>query len=135
VESARKHIGPFEARVLGLLCRHDATVRELLESGAVNAAYTTVMTTLDRLFKKGFVDRTLVPGSRAFRYRLRSGERHFYDAVLGSDLTRILDSSADPSLPISFLVDAVAKHDTALLDELQRAVNRKRNELRRRQKP
>ena len=32
-------------------------MRELLQSGKIEAAYTTVMTTLDRLYKKGFLDR------------------------------------------------------------------------------
>jgi predicted transcriptional regulator len=122
--------------LLGILCqRKDATVRELLVSGAIDAAYTTVMTTLDRLYKKGFLDRAVDAQSRAFRYCLKQDERQFYHAVLGPDLSRILESAADPSLPISFLVDVVTQHDPALLDELRRAVNRKRQVLRRRGKP
>jgi predicted transcriptional regulator len=92
------------------------------------------MTTLDRLYKKGFLDRAEDAQSRAFRYYLKQGERQFYHAVLGLDLSCILESAANPSLPISFLVDAVTEHDAALLDELRRAVNRKRRELRRRGK-
>jgi len=36
--------------------------------------------------------------------------------------------------PLSFLVDAVTEHDAALLPELERAVERKRRELREREK-
>ena len=79
--SAGRHpqLGPLETRLLGMLSqRRDATVRELLSSAQVDAAYTTVMTTLDRLYKKGFLDRSLDAVSRAFRYRLKQGERHLY---------------------------------------------------------
>jgi len=126
-------LGPLETHLLGLLCRiEEATVRELLASGEIQAAYTTVMTTLDRLYKKGFLDREPDGGQgRAFRYRLKQGQREIYQAVLGSDLSRILRSAPDPALPVSFLVDTVAEHDAALLDELGRAVNRKRQQMRR----
>lgn len=129
--SKRRQLGPFETDLLAVLCqRKDATVRELLESGEINAAYTTVMTTLDRLFKKKFLERTPDGQSRAFRYRLKQNERDFYRAVLGADLTRVLQASIDPTLPVSYLVDAVTEHDATLLEELRRAVNRKRQQLR-----
>src|SRR5215471_8198888 len=131
-----RQLGPLETHLLGILCRrHDATVRELVASGEVEGAYTTVMTTLDRLYKKGFLDRSLDSEGRAFRYRLKQTEREFYETVLSADLSRVLDMAADPSLPVSFLVDAVAEHDAALLDELSRAIARKRRELRRKEKP
>jgi predicted transcriptional regulator len=126
-----RRLGPLEAHLLGMMCqRKDATVRELLEAGTIDAAYTTVMTTLDRLYKKGFLERS--PDAQAYRYRLVQSEREYYKAVLGSDLNRLLDSAANPALPLSFLVDVLTEHDVALLDELSLAVNRKRLELRRR---
>jgi predicted transcriptional regulator len=134
--SEQAQLGPLETHLLAVLCRvKDATVRELLATGKVKAAYTTIMTTLDRLYKKGFLDRSLDTQRQAFRYRLKQGEREFYRAVLGSGLNRILRDAASPSAPVSFLVDAVTEHDAALLDELERAVSRKRQELRRRGKP
>ena len=65
-------LGPLEAYLLGALRRRgDATVRELISENEMDVAYTTVMTTLDRLYKKGLVERVSVGGrSRAFRYRL-----------------------------------------------------------------
>jgi len=91
-----------------------------------------VMTTLDRLHKKGVLDR--VPDGRAFRYRPRQTEEEFSRAALGRDIQELLGSAAEPTAPISFLVDTVTEHDRALLDELQRAVERKRRELRKREK-
>jgi|tagenome__1003787_1003787.scaffolds.fasta_scaffold20725411_2 predicted transcriptional regulator len=134
-DSAAKQpqLGPLENYLLSVLChREDATVRELLEAGEVQAAYTTIMTTLDRLFKKGLLDRTPDAQGRAFRYRLKHSQQDFYQRVFGRDLDRLLQSASDPSLPVSFLVDTVTAHNAALLDELGRAVNRKRKELRRR---
>src|ERR1700751_469046 len=134
--SKQPQLGPFETHLLALLCqRKDATVRELLDSGKIAAAYTTVMTTLDRLYKKGFLNRATDAQGQAFRYRLKQDERKFYQAILGAKITCLLQSTGDPSLPLSYLVDAVTEHDSDLLDELRRAVNRKRQELRRRGKP
>ena len=132
----RHQLGPLELHLLGVVCRRsNATVRELLEENEVDAAYTTVMTTLDRLFKKGLLDRATDGRGHAFRYRLKNTQQDLYRTVLGPDLKQLLASAADPSLPVSFLVDTVAEHDTALLDELTRAVNRKQRELRRKGKP
>jgi predicted transcriptional regulator len=129
-------LGPLEMHLLALLCqRKDATVRELLVSGKIEAAYTTVMTTLDRLYKKGFLHRATDAQGQAFRYRLKQDDRMFYRATLGANLNRLLQLAADPSLPLSYLVETVTEHDSALLDELRRAVNRKRQELRRGRKP
>jgi predicted transcriptional regulator len=128
-------LGPLEKHVLGVLChRKDATVRELLSAGDVDAAYTTIMTTLDRLYKKGLLDREADGQGRAYRYRLKHSKQQLYQTVFGPGLSQLLQSATNPSLPVSFLVDTVAEHDVALLDELHRAVNRKRQELRRREK-
>ena len=68
--SSRPHLGPFEQQLLQELWSHgSATVRELLEDGKIHQAYTTVMTTVDRLYKKGLLDR--VAEGRAFRYTPR----------------------------------------------------------------
>ena len=46
-------LGPLEERLLeALWTRGNATVRELIDEPCQDLAYTTVMTTLDRLFKK-----------------------------------------------------------------------------------
>lgn len=134
--SNRRRLGPLEAHLLGMLSqRKNATVRELLAENTVDAAYTTVMTTLDRLYKKGFLDRAPDGQRRAYRYRLIKSEREFYQAVLGTDLDCLLSSATNPVTPVSFLVDVVTERDARLLDELRRAVNRKRQQLRRKGEP
>ena len=68
--ASSSQLGPLEKRLLEALWeRGNATVRDLLngDGGCQDLAYTTVMTTLDRLFKKGLLARRKV--GRAFVYR------------------------------------------------------------------
>ena len=123
------HLGPLETQLLRVLWqRGDATVRELMDDPAVQGAYTTLMTTLDRLHKKGLLDRDL--DGRAFRYRPKQTEAEFNRKSLASNLENLLRSAHDAASPLSFLVDAVTQHDAKLLGELERLVERKRQELR-----
>lgn len=125
-------LGPLETQLLRALWqRGDATVRELVNDNAIAGAYTTVMTTLDRLHKKGLLDRVL--DGRAFRYRPRQKETEFYHRIFANNLEKLLSSAGNPALPLSFLVDTVTQHDAALLEELGRAVGRKRRELRKKE--
>lgn len=122
-------LGPLEQQLLAALWRRgSATVRELIDEGSVALAYTTVMTTLDRLYKKKFLDR--VPERRAFRYSPRYTREELERAAAGETIHKLLGSGSTPSLPLSYLVEAVTEHDVQLLDELQQALDRKRLELR-----
>src|ERR1039458_6513544 len=68
--SPNPRLGPLEQQLLSALwIRGSATVREILDAGDIKLAYTTVMTTLDRLFKKQLLNRTAE--GRAFRYSPR----------------------------------------------------------------
>ncbi len=130
--SGIQRLGPLETQLLRALWKRGAsTVRELLAYESLSTAYTTVMTTLDRLYKKGLLDRA--PDGRAFRYKPRQTEEEFNRAILAAQVARLLDSAAHPAVPLSFLVDTVTRHDVALLGELQRAVGRKRRELRKKE--
>ena len=125
------YLGPLEMQVLSALHRRgNATVRELLDESGIDAAYTTVMTTVDRLYKKGFLHRRA--DGRAYRYRPQQTEHDFLRTVVGGDLKRLLAAGVRASVPISFLVDTVTAHDPMLLDELTREIERKRRELRER---
>jgi predicted transcriptional regulator len=86
-----------------------------------------VMTAVDRLYKKGFVDR--VAEGRAFRFT----PRHTYEELqrvtaLGS-IRQLLKSGDPSSLALSYLVEAVSNHDAQLLDDLQLLVERKRRQI------
>lgn len=127
-------LGPLERQLLGeLWSRGSATVREMLANRKIPQAYTTVMTTLDRLYKKGLLDR--IAEGRAFRYSPRRTSEELRRVAAIEGIRELLDSSDASSLQLSYLVEAISAHDAQLLDELQRLVERKRRELKDREQP
>jgi predicted transcriptional regulator len=127
----RAAFGPLERAVMDAMWRGgDLSVREVQAQLASPAAYTTVMTTLDRLFKKGLVRRQRE--GRAFVYAAAI-ERHQLEASMTTGLLNgMLSSGPGATRPfLSNLVDAVGDSDNALLDELERLVRDKRERLKR----
>lgn len=128
IRSSSRQLGPLEQRVLdGLWSKGEATVRELIEHCCPELAYTTVMTTLDRLFKKGLLTRS--EEGRAFRYLPRFSREELHREAAGQALRQLLDASPASSLPLSFLVEILGERDAHLLDDLGELVERKRREL------
>jgi BlaI family penicillinase repressor len=125
-------LGPLEQRTLeALWARGNATVRELVEDACQELAYTTVMTTLDRLFKKGLLKRK--EEGRAFRYAPRFSREELHREEAGQAFQQLLDVSPSSSLPLSFLVEILSERDAQLLDDLGKLLERKRRELAQRQ--
>ena len=121
-------LGPFEQQLLQeLWSQGSATVRELLADGKISQAYTTVMTTVDRLYKKGLLNR--VAEGRAFRYTPRHTPEELQRVTALESIRQLLGSGDASALPLSYLVEALSTHDAQLLDELQLLVERKRREL------
>ena len=110
-----------------LWAKGSATVRELLETDHQDLAYTTLMTTLDRLFKKGLLTRT--EEGRAFRYVPRMSREELHREAASHAVRQLLDASSAANLPLSFLVEIVGERDEKLLDDLAKLVERKRREL------
>lgn len=122
-------LGPLEQRLLeALWARGTATVRELLDDGYDDLAYTTVMTTLDRLYKKNVLTREAE--GRAFRYAARFTPEELHREVAGEAFRQLLDASPAGSLPLSYLVEILTERDAQLLEDLLRLVESKRRELR-----
>ncbi len=92
-------------------------------------AYTTLMTTLDRLFKKGLAARE--PRGRAFVYRARRTRTELGVQALRSAVSEIEASPAGRDLAIAALVDVLESHDPEWLDSLDRLVREKKRALRR----
>ncbi|CAN5506295.1 N/A [soil metagenome] len=93
-------------------------------------AYTTVMTTLDRLFKKGFATR--VREGRAFRYAAARTREEIQSALAAGVLSGVLLGGGDAAMPIlSNLVEAVSDEEggAELLDHLEQLVREKRRLL------
>jgi predicted transcriptional regulator len=127
-EPARLRLGPLECRALEeVWSRKSLTVRELLADGKIQLAYTTVMTTLDRLFKKGLLDR--IEEGKAFRYSARCTQEDAPRFVAVTGMQRWIESTQPSSLLLSYFVEAISAHDERLLDELRNLVDQKRSEL------
>ena len=111
-------LGPLEWRVLeALWARADsASVRDLIPQFS-DIAYTTLMTTLDRLHRKHIVGRT--KQGRAFFYRSKTTRSEF-ESSRAADAVRTAVMNSDSLAPLaSYLVDAVGDRDRELLDELE----------------
>jgi predicted transcriptional regulator len=124
--------GPLEIRVLDALWERGAPacVRDL-QPQFPGVAYTTLMTTLDRLFRKGTLTR--VKSGRAFLYRPKSSQQELISKLAGSTLATLLPGDVESVRPIlSMFVDSVGDRDQALLDDLEQLVKARRDELKRR---
>ncbi len=108
--------------------RHgDCNVRQVSERLSQPLAYTTVMTTLDRLFKKGLLDRR--KQQRAFIYAARITHAQWLRRRAGEFIASFF-AGAQPERTalLSCLLDAVEQYDTALLDALDREILDKRRQ-------
>jgi predicted transcriptional regulator len=127
--ASSSQLGPLEERLLDALWqRGHATVRDLIDDACQDLAYTTVMTTLDRLFKKNLLSREAE--GRAFRYAPRFTREELHREVAGEAFRQLLDASPASSLPLSYLVEILTERDAQLLDDLRQVVEAKRRELR-----
>jgi len=120
------HLGALERDVMTIVWEHgEISVREACARLESSVAYTTVMTTMDRLFKKRLLDRRKI--GRAFVYHATATRDQLEGAVAAELVQSLLDRHRGAPLPIlSSLVDAVSDRDRALLDTLERLVREKR---------
>jgi predicted transcriptional regulator len=134
----RAHVGPTfaavrlgerEREVLSVLwAEGSATVQQVSLRLRSSLAYTTVMTTLDRLFKKGLLVRE--KRDRAFLYT---------PAITSDDLEHnrasalvhrfFSGSAANNDVLLSCLVNAVQSYDTDLLNQLEEKVRIARQQI------
>jgi len=128
-------LGVLEFELMEILWSHGETsVREVVPKLSRPLAYTTVMTTLDRLFKKDFLDRR--KSDRAFVYS-PSISRQQWERRRAGNLVAAFLSGPHPSreLLLSCLLDAVGEHDAKLLDTLEKRIRSRRKELSRQGQP
>src|SRR4030095_1768381 len=120
--AASGDLGPLERQVMETLWAHGvpATVRDLTPAFP-EAAYTTLMTTLDRLHRKGMLTRE--KAGRAFIYHPKLN-RAAFEAARAADAFRFaLEQSGGSLAPlVSSLIEAVGDRDRELLDELESMV-------------
>ena len=125
-------LGTLERQVLDVVWRLGrASVRDVLTAVDHSVAYTTAMTVMDRLFKKGVLDRERV--GRAYVYSATVSSEQLQSSLVMGLLQRLLGRGPRAASPVlSHLVDTVGARDRQLLDELDRLVREKRRQLDRR---
>jgi len=125
-----EQLGKLESELMELIWhRGEVSVRDLHAELMPRLAYTTVMTTLDRLFKKGILKRRLV--NRAFYYSARTNRNDYQDQLTRHLLGIAADEAGSQRLVLSSFVDYVSESDLKLLDELDELIKAKRRNLKR----
>jgi predicted transcriptional regulator len=128
-EVLENSLGSLEREVMAIAWQSgEINVRDACARLSPPVAYTTMMTTMDRLFKKGLLARR--KSGRAFVYRAAATREELEGAVATELVHSLFDRPGGEPLPIlSSLVDAVSDRDRALLDDLERLIREKRQSI------
>ncbi len=128
-EVVKSALGALEREVMEKIWkRGEMSVREIYSVFDERAAYTTLMTTLDRLHKKDLLERR--KDGRAFLYRQRVTRDEFTRSVARDVIDGLLGQTDGETKPVlACIVDAVGERDCEMLNELERLLKEKRREL------
>lgn len=127
--AAARPLGKLEEEMMEQVwVRGEVSVRDLHVEYSPQLAYTTLMTTLDRLYKKGLLDRR--KRGKAFFYSARLTRQDF-DQIMAEQLLNGLLAGDRSGALLSTFVNAVSERDRELLDQLEELIKTRRRELRR----
>lgn len=128
-EVASSALGHLERRTLKEVWhRGETSVRDVFVSFEKRIAYTTVMTTLDRLYKKGLLSRR--KSGRAFLYSALVTSDEFEQRIAEDVIEGLLGQNSEGVEPIlACIVDTISDNDRELLNELDRLIKQKRRDL------
>lgn len=128
-EAVMASLGTLERKTLEEVWRlKETNVRKVVDALDDHFAYTTVMTTLDRLYKKGYLNRK--KENRAFLYTPRMSPDELRIGLAGDVIVGLIDGATKNVEPVlACIVDAVSDRDRVLLDELERLVKEKKASL------
>jgi predicted transcriptional regulator len=121
-----KPLGELEQDIMTIVWSHHcATVRCVYDALVQqrDIAYTTVMTTMDRLSKKGILQRTKV--GKAYEYRPMHSEAELCLSTTKSMIDMLVRRYGD--LAIAQFVDTVEQIDPKKFADLKRLVNNHRS--------
>lgn len=123
--------GKLEREVMNVTWqRGEISVRDAFKAFEERIAYTTLMTTLHRLYQKGMLERR--KRGRAFLYAPRVSPLEFEQGIAQDLIEGLIDRASNGGEPLlACIVDAVSERDRTFLDELDRLVREKKRELRR----
>jgi len=120
-------LGDLEKRLLAWLWgREWVDVREAhaAHTSPVRRSPNTIHSTLERLIRKGLVERRRA--GRAFAYRATVSRETFLERAIEGAIEQMPGS--DPKRMLAAFVDVAARLDTAGLEELERLVAERRRE-------
>ena len=122
-------LGPLEKELMyAVWTGGPGNVHEIASRLGRKLAYTTVMTTLVRLHKKGLLNCDTV--ERAFVYSALLGKEDWRRNWTCELIRRWLTGSWErQNMLLSCFIDIMARYDANLLDELEAEIERKRKEL------
>jgi len=128
-EVASLALGKLERAVLDETWnRREVSVRDIYLAFEERIAYTTLMTTLDRLYKKRLLARR--KDGRAFLYFPAVSREEFEHGIREDVIDGLLGHGAEGVRPVLVcIVETVSEHDRELLDELERLIKEKKREL------
>ena len=118
-------LGELELRIMERLWAEpdgSMSVREVTRKVGGKLAYTTIMTTLDRLYKKGLLDRQ--KDGNAFIYRPRFDRDEYHRRVVKHAVAGLLTRSAEPVM--AGFLDAAEAIDERHLARLEKLIAERR---------
>jgi predicted transcriptional regulator len=129
-KAALGQLGNLESELMERVWHHgELSVRDLHAELAPRLAYTTVMTTMDRLYKKGMLKRR--KEGKAFLYVAALSEQEYQEQLAHHLFGMVLHNGKNNGAVLSNFVDAVSDTDEKLLEHLDQLVKAKRRVLRR----
>ena len=119
-------LGTLEEKVMNILWRAGPfSVREVNQRlGEKSLAHTTVMTTLDRLFKKRLLFRTKEGNAYIYRYALSRDE--YQQQLVASTVSGLMSKAANASPVLAGFIDAAVEIDEENLTKLEALIAERR---------
>jgi predicted transcriptional regulator len=128
-QGLQQTLGTLEAQVMNAVWDTEGEVsveqvRKRLAEQGKDAAYTTIMTTMSRLYKKGLLTRRM--RGKAYIYSASVSRRELDSSVIKHVVDGLLSTFAEPAM--SYFVEALSESDPAKLDSLANIIEQKRKE-------
>ena len=125
-----ERLGSLESKLMERLWSlGETSVRDLHGEFASRLAYTTVMTTLDRLYKKGLLTRR--KEGKAYMYVPAFDQKQYQERLAQHWIGMALTHGSHSQAVLSSFVDAVSESDQQMLDRLDHLVKAKQRARRR----
>lgn len=124
-------LGSLESQLMERIwARGEISVRDLHAELESRLAYTTIMTTLDRLFKKGLLNRRRA--GKPYLYEAKLSENEYHERLTQHFFGMVMHDGKNRGVILSGFVDAVSGTDQQMLEKLEELVKAKRRALRHR---